>query len=274
MTFRLSPGRNPKLALERLSLGFDHTEGVIGIGAPFARAFPGTIPGLRTFPSLSGVNCTVPATQKDLWVFLRGNDRGEIFDRSRILRSFLEKDFALEDAMDTFFYHGRDLSGYEDGTENPKGDEIAKVAFVPPGNPLAGSSFVAVQRWIHDLKWFQTHPRHEQDNIIGRKQKTNEELDQAPDSAHVKRTAQESFNPPAFMLRRSMPWATVDEQGLEFIVYGHSLDPFERVLRRMVGEEDGIPDALFSFSRPVTGGYYWCPPVKNGKIDLTALGFA
>ncbi|MBS1138382.1 MAG: Dyp-type peroxidase, partial [Proteobacteria bacterium] len=31
-------------------------------------------------------------------------------------------------------------------------------------------------------------------------------------------------------------------------------------------------DALFSFSRPVTGGYYWCPPLTGGMLDLRRLG--
>ncbi len=70
------------------------------------------------------------------------------------------------------------------------------------------------------------------------------------------------------MVRRSMPWATGSERGLEFVAFGHSFEAFERVLRRMAGEEDGIVDGLFAFSRPVRGGYYWCPPVKGGRIDL------
>ncbi|HEX6086288.1 MAG TPA: peroxidase, partial [Thermoanaerobaculia bacterium] len=40
---------------------------------------------------------------------------------------------------------------------------------------------------------------------------------------------------------------------------------------RMVGHDDGIVDGLFSFSRPVTGGYYWCPPVDKDQLDLSAL---
>lgn len=39
----------------------------------------------------------------------------------------------------------------------------------------------------------------------------------------------------------------------------------------MVGLEDGISDALFTFSQPVTGGYYWCPPVRENRIDLSWL---
>ena len=42
-------------------------------------------------------------------------------------------------------------------------------------------------------------------------------------------------------------------------------------MRRMAGLDDGIADALFTFSRPVTGGYYWCPPVKGHVVDLTLL---
>jgi putative iron-dependent peroxidase len=33
-------------------------------------------------------------------------------------------------------------------------------------------------------------------------------------------------------------------------------------------------DGLFTFSRPVTGGYYWCPPVARGRLDLRRLELA
>ena len=69
------------------------------------------------------------------------------------------------------------------------------------------------------------------------------------------------------MVRRSMPWGTPSQHGLYFVAYGRSLDAFERVLTRMAGIEDGMRDALFSFTHPVTGGYYWCPPVLEGRLD-------
>ena len=74
------------------------------------------------------------------------------------------------------------------------------------------------------------------------------------------------------MWRRSMPWAGSNEQGLEFIAYVESLSRFDRMLRRMVGLDDGIADALFMFSRAVTGGYYWCPPIQSGRLDFSYLG--
>jgi len=154
-----------------------------------------------------------------------------------------------------------------------KGEAAVAAGLVASGDGLAGSSFVAVQRWAHDLRVFHGHTPPQCDDMIGRRRDTNEEMPDAPATSHVKRSTQESYDPPAFMVRRSMPWATTAGQGLEFIAYGHSLDAFERMLRRMCGLEDGIVDALFVFSRPTTGGYYWCPPLKNdGRLDLRILG--
>ena len=137
---------------------------------------------------------------------------------------------------------------------------------------LAGSSFVAVQRWRHHMSRFEAMPREQQDHTVGRERDSNEEIDDAPESAHVKRTAQESFDPEAFVLRRSMPWAEGNEGGLVFTAFGHSFDAYEALLRRMSGAEDGLTDALFTFTEPETGAYFWCPPVKEGLIDLRAVG--
>jgi putative iron-dependent peroxidase len=56
-----------------------------------------------------------------------------------------------------------------------------------------------------------------------------------------------------------------------FVAFGKSFDAFEAILSRMVGAEDGIVDALFQFSRPLTGSFYWCPPVKGSHLNLSAL---
>ena len=63
----------------------------------------------------------------------------------------------------------------------------------------------------------------------------------------------------------------VDAHGLIFVSFGRSLDAFEVQLRRMLGLDDGIVDALFRFTRPVTGGYNWCPPIRSGRLDLRVL---
>jgi len=220
-----------------------------------------------------GVMAFVVLTAAALWLWLRGTDRGELLHRSRALCQSVSDAFRLQQAVDAFLYGtGLDLSGYEDGTENPRGQDAIDAAIVSDGGTgLAGSSFVAVQQWQHDLDRWSRFAPVEQDNIIGRRREDNEEIGDAPASAHVKRTSRESFDPPAFMLRRSMPFAEQTGGGLMFVAFGRSLDPFEATLRRMAGIEDGIADALFRFTRPVTGSYFWCPPVRHGKLDLRAL---
>lgn len=273
MVFRLAPEADPRPALAQLRAKFEPAWGVVGLGEPLVRALGAAVPGLRGFPSLSGPACSVPSTQASLWILLRGADRSALFDASERVMSLLHPSLVLDDALDTFLYDGgRDLTGYEDGTENPQDEAAVEAAIVAQGAGLAGSSFVAVQRWAHDLSHFRSHAPAERDAIIGRRREDNEELDDAPESAHVKRSAQESYEPAAFMLRRSMPWAAAHEQGLEFIAYGRSLDAFEQVMRRMAGLDDGIVDALFTFSRPLSGGYYWCPPLKAGRLDLSQIG--
>lgn len=272
LTFRLRPEADAATLVRRLAEGFETAWGVVGLGEPLVRAVGRTVPGLRAFPALAGPAAAVPSSQQALWVLVGGADRSVVFDRSRAVQALLAEFLLLEDSVATFTYReGRDLTGYVDGTANPSEAESPAVALAT--GPLGGSSFVAVQRWQHDLQQFRSHSQAERDAMMGRRLSDNEEMADAPVSAHVRRTAQELFEPPAFLVRRSMPWASESAQGLEFIAYGHSLDAFERQLRRMVGLDDGVVDALFRFSRPVTGGYYWCPPVQgSGRLDLHVLG--
>jgi len=42
-------------------------------------------------------------------------------------------------------------------------------------------------------------------------------------------------------------------------------------MKRMVGLDDGITDALFAFSKPLTVNYYWCPPIGKEGLDIAQL---
>ena len=211
----------------------------------------------------------MPSTQADLWLWVRDDNPGEVVLRGRALEDALSSLFQFGAAVDGFKHgegeggRGLDLTGYEDGTENPEGEEAVAAALAADG-----SSVVAVQQWRHNLAQFDRFDQGEKDFMIGRRLSDNEELDDAPESAHVKRTAQESFDPEAFVLRRSLPWAGPDGEGLMLVAFGFSPEAFEAQMRRMAGEEDGITDALFRFSTPVTGGYFWCPPVSKGCLFI------
>ena len=267
-TARLADGLQ---ALRELA---DGEKTIVGFELPLVSALNANIPGLKSFPLLTAPGLVIARAPEAVWVWLRGDDRGEILHRSRRITKALTPACQLQESWDAFKYaEGRDLSGYEDGTENPAGDEAINAALVGANQPqISGSSFVATQRWQHSFDCFESMPEAEQDNAIGRRQCDNVELEDAPESAHVKRTAQESFAPEAFVLRRSMPWADGNAGGLMFVAFGASFYAFEAQLKRMVGAEDGVVDALFKFTQPVSGAYFWCPAVKDDKLDLSPLG--
>jgi len=269
-----------KDALQRASPLVNGEDVVIGIGPTLVKALGGEIPGLHEFPDFSG-QVRVPATPGQLWCWVRGDDLGELLHVTRRLQKSLAPVFNLRHVIDAFRHRhdetsglARDLTGFEDGTENPKGEDALQAAFVHgQGEGLDGASFVAVQQWVHDFDAFEALSEQEQDHAIGRRLSDNEEIEDAPASAHVKRTAQEDFDPPAFVLRRSMPWLASTQAGLMFVAFGRSLDAFEAQMRRMVGLDDGIVDGVFRLSKPVSGAYYWCPPMRSGQLDLRRLGF-
>ncbi len=82
---------------------------------------------------------------------LKGHLRG-----SREFSSAAECASQLAEISSRFRYlDTRDLTGFIDGTENPKGKARAEVALIGSEDaPFAGGSYVFTQRYIHDLtKW-------------------------------------------------------------------------------------------------------------------------
>jgi len=274
LEFALLPDADPRKCLKALAARKVDASIVVGLGPALVQGQKGKIAAMRPFPNLSGPGCEVPSTQADLWFWIRGTDRGHILHLGRALARIAAPAFHLDRNVDGFMFDtGRDLSGYEDGTENPKGAKaIAAAVAKGMGKGLDGSSFVAVQQWAHDLNRMDSFTQKERDHIIGRRRSDNEEIANAPPSAHVKRTAQESFDPEAFVLRRSMPWADSRGEGLMFVAFGKSFDAYEAQMRRMAGQDDGVIDGLFRYTRPISGSYFWCPPVKGGRLDLSAIG--
>lgn len=268
-----------KEALTRLTPLVDGSDVVVGLGPSLVAALGAEIPNLHEYPDFSRGELKVPVTPGTLWCWLRGSDLGDLLHVTRKVQKALAPAFTVRHVVDGFRHswkeggHGHDLTGFEDGTENPVGDAAEEAAFAHGlGEGLDGSSYVAVQQWVHDLDAFEAVEDHVRDYVVGRRLSDNEELEDAPESAHVKRTAQESFDPEAFVLRRSMPWMVSMQAGLMFVAFGKSHQAFEQQMRRMAGHDDGIVDAMFRISKPVTGAYFWCPPMRAGRLDLRRLG--
>ena len=244
---------------------------VIGIGLPLAQALERPMAGLRAFP---GYVPPFPATQHAFWVFLAHGDASQLFDAGRALAARFRALLDVVDEVDAFVYRdGRDSQRLRGRDRKSQGrDAVRGRDHRWRGPGPRRRSFVAVQRWVHYLDVVDRLTAAERAAAVGRDQETDVELADAPESAHVKRTAQESFDPPAHILRRSMPYGGIREHGLNFVAFGESLDRFERQLRRMAGRDDGVSDGILAFTRAVSGAYYFCPPLRQGRCDLSAFG--
>ena len=163
------------------------------------------------------------------------------------------------------YFDDRDLIGFVDGTENPRGDEAIEAVLIGEEDAaFAGGSYVIVQKYLHDLKAWDALSTEAQERIIGRKKLSDIELDDStkPTSAHNALTTIVENGKEMKILRDNMPFgsAAQGEFGTYFIGYSRSPRITEQMLENMfVGRPPGNYDRLLDFSRAVTGNLFFVP---------------
>jgi putative iron-dependent peroxidase len=163
------------------------------------------------------------------------------------------------------YFDARDLIGFVDGTENPEGDAAMEATIVGEEDAaFAGSSYVIVQKYLHDLEAWNALSTEAQELIIGRRKLSDVELDDSikPTSAHSALTVIVDNGKEIKILRDNMPFgqASKGEFGTYFIGYSRSPRTIEQMLENMfVGRPPGNYDRLLDFSRAVTGNLFFVP---------------
>lgn len=229
---------------------------------------PGKRPkAFRTFRPLEVGGRRAPATGGDLLVHLLSRRPDLCFELAMQVRKELGAAALPMDEVQGFRYlDSRDLTGFIDGTENPKGKERAPAALVGKEDPpFAGGSFAFTQRYVHDLAAWGGLPVPEQEKVIGRRKRDSQELsDRAkPPTAHISRTVIEEDGEELEILRHSFPYGTTSESGLFFIAYTRDLAIPEKMLSRVMGSSgDGLHDRLMEFSRAVSGANFFAPSLR------------
>lgn len=227
---------------------------------------------LRPFTSIDGDGHSAPATQRDVLIWVHGDRHDDVLDTALDIHRAVTPVGTLALDERGFVYHDlRDMTGFIDGTANPKGDDRATAALVPEGRAGAGGAYVLTQKWVHDLDAFRALSVSEQERVIGRTKPDSVELtgDAMPPDSHVSRTDVKVDGVAYKMYRRSAPIGTVSEHGLYFLAFACDPIRFDVSLQRMFGTSgDGVHDRLIEFSKPVTGAYWFAP----SREDLAAIG--
>lgn len=163
------------------------------------------------------------------------------------------------------YFDDRDVIGFVDGTENPRGQAAFDAALVGQEDPqLAGGSYIIIQKYLHDMEGWNGLTTEQQERIIGRKKLSDVELDDAvkPSSAHNALTTIVENGKEVRILRDNMPFGRpgYGEFGTYFIGFSRSPRTIEQMLENMfVGRPPGNYDRLLDFSRPVTGNLFFAP---------------
>jgi len=241
--------------------------GVVAIGANgWDRLYPERRPAaLKSFPEMKQGLRAAPETPCDLYFQIR-SDRHDInFVVARRIDGMLGEIATLQEAIPTFRYlDSRDLTGFVDGTENPTGEHRAKVALVGhEDDAFSGGSYVHIQRYIHNLPVWNSVPVKDQEQVFGRTKSDNIEFegDEKPLTSHIKRAGIKDEEGDAVeILRQSMPYGTLSEQGLYFVSYSRFADNFTRMLASMIySDAHGHFDHMLKYTEAVTGAALFAP---------------
>ncbi len=240
---------------------------VVGAGPDlWTRLAPDGAPNdLDPFQTLVGSGGrTAEASQHDLWVWSHGTGDDLQLDVARAVAAAFLPVATVAYEQSCFVYRdSRDLTGFVDGTENPPMEEAHDVAVVPDGEPGAGGSHAILMRWVHDLAAFHAQSIDDQEQVFGRTKPDSLERDDKPASAHISRVVIEEDGEELEIYRRSTPYGTVAEHGLQFVAFSAERSRFDKMLLRMYGlTGDGVHDRLLDFSQATRAAFYFVPSIE------------
>ena len=232
---------------------------------------PGRRPAsLRPFKAIQAGKLSAPSTGGDILLHIISKRHDLNFELAMPIKDHLGNRVEAMDEVHGFRYlDTRDLTGFIDGTENPKGRKRAPVALVGQEDPaFAGGSYVFTQRYVHNLKKWATLPARDQEKVIGRTKRDSKELPEKakPATAHISRVVIEEDGEELEIVRHSFPYGTTSESGLFFIAYNKTPDIPEKMLSRMMGTSgDGLHDHLMDYTQAVSGANFFAPSLNMLK---------
>ena len=208
----------------------------------------------------------MPATQHDVWLWVASSSRSQAFDVEHHMLGEVRGLFDVADETVGWVYEmNRDLTGFEDGTENPGALEAPGVVAVAPGQPGAGASVLLYQLWRHRTEKWEGLSDADQEDVIGRTKVGSVELDDdvKPESSHVARSVVEVDGEELEVFRRNTAYGDMTDHGTVFVGFSHDQWRLEEMLRRMAGADGGPRDRLTDFTDALTGSWYVCPSVEG-----------
>lgn len=223
---------------------------------------------LTGFPELRDADRQAPRQPVDLLLSIR-SDRFDVnFQSARTLLEWLGHDVELLEQLQTFrFMDGRDLMGFIDAPDNPRGLRRRQTALIKSDDDpyFQGGSYLFVQKFRHDLRRWEQLNTEIQEHVFGRQKISGERISEAVLSmvTHTRKARlTTSDGEPLAILRQNMPWGNLREQGLLGMYF--AADPTHLIhwlKQRYIADEQGDYDPLLDYTEAVSNAAYFVPSV-------------
>ena len=256
---------------------------VMGVGSDaWDRLFGSPRPAeLHPFREFKAGSRQAIATPGDLLFHIRAKRMDLCFEMAAQIMARLGEAVTAVDEVHGFrYFDDRDLLGFVDGTENPRGAAVIEAALIGAEDPaFAGGSYVITQKYLHDLAAWNALSTEAQERIIGRSKLADIEFPDSvkPPFAHNALTSISENGKDLEIVRDNMPFGRVGsgEYGTYFIGYCRTPRVTERMIENMfVGNPPGNYDRLLDFSRAASGTLFFVPSLTfldavSGDVPAT-----
>src|ERR1700731_343706 len=215
---------------------------VMGIGSDaWDRLFGQPRPAeLHPFREMRAGDRHAVSTPGDLLFHIRAKRMDLCFELATQFMARLGNAVSPVDEVQAFrYFDDRDLIGFVDGTENPRGAAAIDAVLVgEEDSAFAGGSYVIVQKYLHDLDAWNALPTEAQEDAIGRYKLSDIEMpdEVKPADSHVAlNTIEEPDGTERQILRANMPFGEVGrgEFGTYYIGYAATPSVTEQMLVNM-----------------------------------------
>jgi porphyrinogen peroxidase len=206
------------------------------------------------------------STPGDLLFHIRARRMDICFELATQLTTRVGNAIKVVDEVHGFrYFDSRNLLGFVDGTENPKGQGANDAILIADEDPwFSAGTYVITQKYLHDLAGWNALATEKQEKIIGRTKLSDVELDDEakPSFAHNVLNQVVRDGKEVKILRDNMPFGNVGQKefGTYFIGYSRSPSTLEEMLQNMFeGKPPRNYDRLLDYSKPVTGNLFFVP---------------
>lgn len=222
---------------------------------------------LAKFLAINGSSYSAPSTEGDILLHVSSDKKDICYEITRLLIGFLDSfTYSVDETHGFSYLDNRSIIGFVDGSGNPVNETLLESTIIgEEDSEFKGGSYMFTQKYLHDMKGWNSISTEEQERIIGRKKDNDTVLfpEKKYKNSHtdIASTEDEKGNK-LKILRANVVFSTPskNEYGTYFISYSRTFDVVDKMLKNMfLGNEKGPHDKLLEYSKAISGSLYFAP---------------